>query len=243
MMELEASLRELSAASARLSHRSTSPPSAFNSERPRKDSNSWAQAITDDSSKPTNELCLGCPVSSMYDMRQNSNAARFLARATAPALHKSLSPHSLAFGTGDSRSNGGHTHPPGDGSSGSWGLSSKSVSNVQSASTCQGSRRFSSTTPLNSALSNSMGESDTRSQGSLCCQRRNVPDSPAEYMQPLPDFKVPDITREIHNKSLVAIGGYSLVFRADRKKSQGSSNKVGSRVLSCEYLGPLQPFS
>ncbi|KAF9512220.1 hypothetical protein BS47DRAFT_1486460 [Hydnum rufescens UP504] len=51
------------------------------------------------------------------------------------------------------------------------------------------------------------------------------------YIQFLPDFVVPDLTREIHNKTLVVHGGYSLVFCADRKESQVALKVRWSRAL------------
>jgi hypothetical protein len=83
-----------------------------------------------------------------------------------------------------------------------------------------------------SALSNSAGRSDARSQSSVRHKDGDVPDPfLSKNTQCLLDFVIPDLTREIHNKTLVAGGGYSLVFCAERKRSQGSPAKVGSRFL------------
>ncbi|KAF9502814.1 hypothetical protein BS47DRAFT_1403079 [Hydnum rufescens UP504] len=91
-------------------------------------------------------------------------------------------------------------------------------------------------TPLNTinplALSKSTGGSDARSRSSVRYKGRDAPDPfLSKDGQFLPDFVVPDLTHEIRNETLVDRGGYSLVFRADRKKSQGSSTKVAVKIL------------
>ncbi|KAF9512211.1 hypothetical protein BS47DRAFT_1363354 [Hydnum rufescens UP504] len=91
-------------------------------------------------------------------------------------------------------------------------------------------------TPLSpirsSALPNPIGASDARSQGSARCADGDVPKSClSNDTESLPDSVVPDLTHEIHNKTLVVHGRCSLVFCADREESQGSLTKVALKVF------------
>ncbi|KAF9503927.1 hypothetical protein BS47DRAFT_734954 [Hydnum rufescens UP504] len=273
------------------SRRSTSPPSSFNSQRPREDSNTHTQAISDDSSgyKPMEDSVLVYPSSHSWGKWQ----ARSPTWAMEPAPYKHYLSDSAAFGIRDSRSNGGQTHPPGDGSRGGWYSSPEFVSNTSRAPARRTPRRLASSTwthtpedynpsddihdakntcgeqwdpspglgrswpaydyhpfvglvkpprrlsgepddiggvrdpslglhdqhtptllpsvhhPLGTinplALSNSMGGSNARTWPSLHYKGRDVPNFfLSKDKQVPPDFAVPDVTREIHNKTLVA---------------------------------------